>query len=110
MKYFGTDGIRGIADDFITEEFAFKIARAGAIVLTKHVKNGSKPKILIGRDTRISGSKIEKAMTKGFLSFGAQVESAGVIPTPGIAYLTKKYNLDMGVVFQHHIIAMNIMG
>ena len=98
MKYFGTDGIRGIADELLTQEFVYKIARAGAIVLTRHVESGKKPRIIIGRDTRISGSMIESAMTAGFLSVGANVESAGVIPTPGIAYLTKACNLDMGVV------------
>ena len=98
MKYFGTDGIRGIANELLTSEFVYKIAKAGANVLTRHVENGRKPRVIIGRDTRISGSLIESAMIAGFLSSGADVYTVGVIPTPGIAYLTKKNNLDMGVV------------
>ena len=98
MKYFGTDGIRGIANEKLTPEFVYKIAKAGAYVLTKHVKDGEVPKIIIGRDTRISGTLLESAMVSGFLSMGANVELVGVIPTPAIAYLTKKKNMDMGVV------------
>lgn len=98
MKYFGTDGIRRIANTELTPEFVYKIAKAGAYVLTKNVKEGSKPRIIIGRDTRISGTLIESAMTAGFLSSGADVELVGVVPTPAIAYLTKKTNADMSVV------------
>lgn len=98
MKYFGTDGIRRIANTELTPEFVYTIAKAGAYVLTKHVKEGSKPRIVIGRDTRISGTLIESAMTAGFLSSGADVELVGVVPTPAIAYITKKTNADMSVV------------
>lgn len=98
MKYFGTDGIRRIANTELTPEFVYKIAKAGAYVLTKHVEKGKTPKIIIGRDTRISGTLIESAMTAGFLSSGANVELVGVVPTPAIAYLTKKTNADMSVV------------
>ena len=98
MKYFGTDGIRRIANTELTPEFVYTIAKAGAYVLTKHVKEGSKPRIIIGRDTRISGTLIESAMTAGFLSSGADVELVGVVPTPAIAYITKKTNADMSVV------------
>lgn len=98
MKYFGTDGIRRIANTELTPEFVYAISKAGAYVLTKHVKNGNKPRIIIGRDTRISGTLIESAMTAGFLSSGANVEILGVAPTPAIAYLTKKTNADMSVV------------
>lgn len=98
MKYFGTDGIRRIANTELTPEFVYKIAKAGAYVLTKHVENGKRPRIIIGRDTRISGTLIESAMTAGFLSSGADVELLGVVPTPAIAYLTKKTNADMSVV------------
>lgn len=98
MKYFGTDGIRDVATTKLTPEFVFKIAKAGAKVLTKEVTNGRKPKIIIGRDTRISGTVIESAMTAGFLSSGANVELIGVAPTPAIAYLTKTTSADMSVV------------
>lgn len=98
MKYFGTDGIRRIANTELTPEFVYEISKAGAYVLTKHVKEGVKPRIIIGRDTRISGTLIESAMTAGFLSSGANVELVGVAPTPAIAYLTKKTNADMSVV------------
>lgn len=98
MKYFGTDGIRKVANTELTPEFVYKIARAGAYVLTKHVEKGKKPRIIIGRDTRISGTLIESAMTAGLLSSGANVELVGVAPTPAIAYITKKTNADMSVV------------
>ena len=98
MKHFGTDGIRKIANTELTPEFVYAIAKAGAYVLTRHVKEGNKPKIRIGRDTRISGTLIESALTAGFLSSGADVELVGVVPTPAIAYITKKSNADMSVV------------
>ena len=96
MKYFGTDGIRRIANTELTPELVYKVAKAGAYVLAKH--SNHTPTILIGRDTRISGTLIESAMTAGFLSYGANVLEVGVIPTPGIAYLTKKLKADASVV------------
>lgn len=95
-KYFGTDGIRRIANTELSPELVYKVAKAGAYVLSKH-KEGS-PTILIGRDTRISGTLIESAMVAGFLSYGANVKLLGVIPTPGVAYLTRKLNADASVV------------
>ncbi len=95
-KYFGTDGIRRIANTELTPELVYKVAKAGAYVLSKHTNHT--PTILIGRDTRISGTLIESAMTAGFLSYGANVKLLGVIPTPGVAYLTKKLNADASVV------------
>ena len=97
MKYFGTDGIRRIANTELTPEFVYKVAKAGAYVLSKHAE-GRPITIIIGRDTRISGTLIEAAMTAGFLSYGANVKLVGVIPTPGIAYLTKKLKADAAVV------------
>lgn len=96
MKYFGTDGIRRIANTELTPEIVYKVAKAGAYVLAKHSNHA--PTILIGRDTRISGTLIESAMTAGFLSYGANVKLIGVIPTPGVAYLTKKLKADASVV------------
>ena len=95
-KYFGTDGIRRIANTHLTPELVYKVAKAGAYVLSKH--SNHTPTILIGRDTRISGTLIESAMTAGFLSYGANVKLLGVIPTPAVAYLTKKLNADASVV------------
>ena len=95
-KYFGTDGIRRIANTELTPELVYKVAKAGAYVLSKHTDH--RPTILIGRDTRISGTLIESAMLSGFLSYGADVKLLGVIPTPAVAYLTRKLNADASVV------------
>ena len=95
-KYFGTDGIRRIANTHLTPELVYKVAKAGAYVLAKN--SNHVPTILIGRDTRISGTLIESAMTAGFLSYGANVKLLGVIPTPAVAYLTKELNADASVV------------
>lgn len=95
-KYFGTDGIRRIANTELSPELVYKVAKAGAYVLAKHSEHT--PTILIGRDTRISGTLIESAMTAGFLSYGANVKILGVMPTPAVAYLTKKMKADASVV------------
>ncbi len=95
-KYFGTDGIRRIANTELTPELVYKVAKAGAYVLSKHTDHT--PTILIGRDTRISGTLIESAMVAGFLSYGANVKLLGVIPTPAVAYLTRKLKADASVV------------
>ena len=95
-KYFGTDGIRRIANTELTPELVYRVAKAGAYVLSKQSEHT--PTILIGRDTRISGTLIESAMVAGFLSYGANVKLLGVIPTPAVAYLTRKLNADASVV------------
>lgn len=95
-KYFGTDGIRRIANTELSPDLVYRVAKAGAYALAK--QTGKAPTILIGRDTRISGTLIESAMTAGFLSYGANVKSLGVIPTPAVAYLTKKMKADASVV------------
>ncbi|GGM39227.1 phosphoglucosamine mutase [Paraliobacillus quinghaiensis] len=94
-KYFGTDGVRGIANQQLTPELAFKLGRLGGYVLTKET---TKPKVLIGRDTRISGNMLEGALTAGLLSIGAEVMRLGVITTPGVAYLTKATSAEAGVM------------
>lgn len=94
-RMFGTDGVRGIANKELTAETAYKLGRAGAYVLTSETH---KPKILVGMDTRISGDMLEAALVSGILSVGAEAVCVGVIPTPAVAYLTKKYNADAGVV------------
>lgn len=95
-KYFGTDGIRRIANTELSPELVYRVAKAGAYVLSKHSEHT--PTILIGRDTRISGTLIESAMVSGFLSYGANVKVLGILPTPGVAYLTKKLKADASVV------------
>ena len=95
-KYFGTDGIRRIANTELTPELVYKVAKAGAYTFGKHTTKA--PLILIGKDTRLSGSLIESAMTAGFLSYGANVIHLGVLPTPAVAFLTRKLNADASVV------------
>jgi len=95
-RLFGTDGVRGVANNELTCEMAFNIGRAAAYVLTKETRH--KPKILIGKDTRISGDMLEAALSAGLCSVGAKVVSLGVIPTPAVAYLTRKYEADAGIV------------
>ncbi len=95
-KLFGTDGIRGIANKELTAELAFKTGQCGAYVLTKHTSR--RPRILIGKDTRKSGDMLEAALTAGLCSVGAKVIPLGIIPTPAVAYLTRLYKADAGVV------------
>ncbi|MGI6706147.1 MAG: phosphoglucosamine mutase [Clostridia bacterium] len=94
-RLFGTDGVRGVANLEITCDIAFRLGQAGAYVLTseKH-----KPKILVGRDTRLSGDMLEAALVAGICSVGAEAVLVGVLPTPAIAYLTRHYGADAGVV------------
>ena len=105
-KYFGTDGVRGVANSELTPELAFKLGRFGGYVLTKHAE---KPKVLIGRDTRISGHMLEGALVAGLLSIGAEVMRLGVISTPGVAYLTKALSAEAGVMISasHNPVADN---
>lgn len=93
-KLFGTDGIRGIANKDLTPELAYKVGRAGAYILAK----GKKGKIILGKDTRASGDMLEAALTAGFCSMGIDVLQVGIIPTPAVAYLVRKYEALAGVV------------
>ena len=95
-RLFGTDGVRGIANYEMTPELAFKIGQAGAYVFTENT--GERPTILVGKDTRISGDILECALTAGLCSVGAKVVSAGVIPTPAIAYLVRECGFSAGVM------------
>lgn len=95
-RLFGTDGVRGVANKELTPELAFEIGRAGAFVLSGEVKH--KPRILVGKDTRLSGDMLEASLAAGLCSVGAEVELLGVIPTPAIAYLVRKYEADAGVM------------
>jgi len=92
---FGTDGVRGIANKELTVDLAYKLGKAGALVLTQCT---SKPRIIVGMDTRISGDMLESALVAGILSVGAEALCLGVVPTPAVAYLTKKYKAEAGVV------------
>lgn len=94
-RMFGTDGVRGIANKDLKAGVAYDLGRAGAYVLSEGTH---KPKILVGMDTRISGDMLESALVAGILSVGAHAICVGVIPTPAVAYLTRKYGLDAGVV------------
>ncbi len=95
-RLFGTDGVRGIANLELTAELAYKLGQAGAYVLTAETKHT--PKILVGMDTRISGDMLEAALVAGICSVGAQVVTLGVVPTPAVAYLTRLYGADAGIV------------
>lgn len=96
-NYFGTDGVRGTANRELTPELAFQLGRAGGYVLTRK-RQGERPQVLIGRDTRISGEMLEAALVAGLLSIGADVVRLGVISTPGVAYLTRARGADAGVM------------
>lgn len=95
-RLFGTDGVRGVANSELTAGLAYQLGQAGAYVLTAETKHI--PKILVGMDTRKSGHMLEAALVAGICSVGAEVVCLGVIPTPAIAYLTRFYNADAGVV------------
>lgn len=94
-KLFGTDGIRGVANRDLTPELAFRIGRITASLL-KDKK--SRPIVLIGRDTRLSGGMLEGSLTAGITSAGVSVRLLGVIPTPGVAYLTRSLQATAGMV------------
>ncbi|EER68946.1 phosphoglucosamine mutase [Gemella haemolysans] len=94
-KYFGTDGIRGIAGESLTADLSFKVGKALGKLLTEEKEH---PKVVIGRDTRISCDMIEHALTAGLTSTGVNVMTVGTIPTPAIAYLTKTIETDSGIM------------
>ncbi|WNS42868.1 phosphoglucosamine mutase [Paenibacillus sp. MMS20-IR301] len=94
-KYFGTDGVRGVANRELTAEMAYSIGRCGGYVLAGNVE---KPKVVIGMDTRISGPLLESALVAGLLSIGADVIRIGVVSTPAVAYITRLLKADAGVM------------
>ena len=97
-KYFGTDGVRGEANVELTPELAFKLGRCGGYVLSQHESADKRPRVLVGRDTRISGQMLESALVAGLLSVGIEVFQLGVISTPGVAYLTRVQKASAGVM------------
>ena len=94
-KLFGTDGIRGIVGDDLTVQLAYKVGLAAAYVLGKEKENLT---VLIGKDTRVSRDVLSTALTAGLLNSGANVIDLGIVPTPAVSYLIKKYNASMGVM------------
>lgn len=95
-RLFGTDGARGVANSELTCELAMNIGKAAAMVLTEG--RNTCPKILIGKDTRVSSDMIEGALIAGLSSVGADIITLGVIPTPAVAYLVGKYKADAGIM------------
>lgn len=95
-RLFGTDGVRGVANESLTCELAVKIGQAAAAVLGGNQKK--RPLVAVGMDTRISSDMLAGALSAGLCSSGADVLSLGVIPTPAVAYLVRKYHADAGVV------------
>ena len=95
-RLFGTDGVRGVANHDLTCELAMKLGRAAAAVLIN--KSNRHPRVIIGKDTRLSSDMLENAMAAGLCSVGASVVLLGVVPTPAVAYLVEKYKADAGVM------------
>ena len=106
-RLFGTDGIRGLANRELTAELALKVGRAGAKFLTME---GSRGKIIIGRDPRPSGDFLKNALSAGILSTGHDVVDAGIITTPAVALIANIMNLDGGVVIPASRNPLKIMG
>ena len=108
-KYFGTDGIRGrVGDHPITADFMLKLGWAAGKVLTKHA-NGKKNRVIIGKDTRVSGYMFESALEAGLIAVGVDVDLLGPMPTPAIAYLTRTFRAAAGIVISasHNPVADN---
>ena len=99
-KYFGTDGVRGLAGgEIINAEFALRLGYAAGKVLSQgYTGRSGRPTVLIGKDTRISGYMLESALEAGFASAGVEVLLAGPLPTPAVAYLTRTWRLVAGIV------------
>ena len=95
-RLFGTDGIRGVVNDGLDGELAYKVGLAAAQVLS--AQSEKKPRFFIGLDTRISGDMLASALTAGLTAAGADVRNLGIVPTPAVAYLTKKHGYDAGIM------------
>lgn len=102
-RMFGTDGVRGLANELLTPELAVQLGQAAARVLTKDIpasqlSRTGRPRAVVGRDTRASGEFLDHAISAGLASSGVDVTRVGVLPTPAIAHLTATQNIDLGVV------------
>ena len=95
-RIFGTDGVRGIANEKLDVELALAISRAAGIIIKS--QSTEKPKVIVGRDTRLSGTMLEAAVAAGLSSVGCDVELLGIVPTPAVAYLVKKLGVSGGVM------------
>ena len=94
-RLFGTDGVRGVANEFLTPELAFALGRAGGHVLASH---GERRPVIVGRDTRCSGPMLEAALCAGLCSIGLDAIVVGIIPTPAVAWLTRRLGASAGVM------------
>ncbi len=108
-RLFGTDGVRGVANKELTGELAYQLGRAGGFYLSRNYRGQGKAVMLIGKDTRVSGDMLESALVAGMTSVGIDVIRLGIIPTPGVAYLTGKLDVQGGVMISasHNPIADN---
>ena len=106
-RLFGTDGVRGVANEELNPQLAMQLGQAGAYILSR--ENKHKPTIMVGCDTRISGDMLANALMAGACSVGANAVYVGIIPTPAVAYLTRKYKVDAGVVISasHNTVEFN---
>ena len=94
-ELFGTDGVRGEANQELTPQLVFELGKAGAYYLTSQPEQAQ---VLIGKDTRLSGDMLESALAAGITSLGIDVIKVGVVPTPVVAYLTRKLNVEAGIM------------
>lgn len=97
-RLFGTDGVRGVANQGLTAEIAFGLGQAAGYYFKQNTVNGQRPKIIIGKDTRVSGDMLEAALAAGITSVGVDVVRLGIIPTPGVAYLCRRLQPEAGVM------------
>ena len=102
-RLFGTDGVRGLANDLLTPTLAVQLGEAAARVLTKDTSaarssRSGRPRAIVGRDTRASGEFLDHAISAGLASSGIDVTRVGVLPTPAIAHLTATQDIELGVM------------
>jgi len=107
-RLFGTDGVRGSANKDLTPELVFSLGKSASLVIAQRHGKG-KAKAVVGRDPRASGEMLEAALIAGLATVGVDVLKVGVLPTPAIAYLTKYYGADLGVVLSasHNVFSDN---
>ncbi|HXL03434.1 MAG TPA: phosphoglucosamine mutase [Bacillota bacterium] len=106
-RLFGTDGVRGIANTFLSPELAFALGRVGAGIIARRL--GTRPTVIVGRDTRLSGDMLEAAVVSGIASVGGHAVNIGVIPTPGVAFLVRDLKAHAGIIISasHNLMEYN---